>query len=42
MRAEIIGQVEVEIFGVLMNLRGRIGTKIYLVKKREFFAIQTR
>lgn len=34
MRAEIIGQVEVEIFGVLMNLRGRIGNKIYLVKER--------
>ena len=30
MRAEIIGQVKVEIFGVLMNLRGRIGNEFIL------------
>ena len=41
MRAEVIGQVEVEIFGVLMNLRGRIGNKIYLVKERALSHLNT-
>lgn len=40
MRAEIIGQVEVEIFGVLMNLRGGIGNKIYFVKRES--SLQTK
>lgn len=41
MRAEVIGQVEVEIFGVLMNLRGRIGNRIYLVKERALSHLNT-
>lgn len=41
MGAEIIAQVEVEIFGVLMNLRGRIGNKIYLVKERALSHLNT-
>lgn len=40
MRAEIIGQVEVEIFGVLMNLLGGIGNKIYFVKRES--SLQTK
>lgn len=42
MRAEIIGQVEVEIFVVLMNLHGRTGNKIYLVKERALSYLNTK